>query len=76
MRAYLEQLPDLSSKKVSCFVTQSFSKAWLGGNRSVKQFVNALSKKGASVTNTGVVNWNSKIREQQISDIAARFSKI
>ena len=37
MLLYLNQLPSLQGKKISCFVTQQLSFAWLGGNRSIKQ---------------------------------------
>ena len=37
MLLYLNQLPLLQGKKISCFVTQQLPFAWMGGNRSIKQ---------------------------------------
>jgi flavodoxin len=74
MKHYLLQLPDLTGKKVHCFVTQQLKKPWMGGNRAVRQISDVCRKKGAQVISGGVVNWSGKNRESQIEDIVRRMS--
>ncbi|MDP4110327.1 MAG: flavodoxin [Bacillota bacterium] len=76
MREFLKLVPALGDKKVCCFVTQHFGKPWLGGNRSVRQMSKMCSQKGASISGTGVINWSSKEKENQIAQLTARFSEI
>ena len=57
MMAYLLQLPELSHKEVACFVTQGLPKAWMGGNRSLKQMVDICTNKGATIVSKGIINW-------------------
>lgn len=76
MKIYLSKISGLDGKKVYCYVTQQFKKAWMGGNRAVKQITAACKAKGADIISNGVVNWSSSIREEQISDIVKRFSTI
>lgn len=75
MKIYLSQLPDLSGKKILCYVTEHFPKPWMGGNHSIKQLVRLIQQKGGKTLDTGVVNWTNKAREEQISDIVNRFCK-
>jgi len=75
MLLYLNQLPSLQGKKISCFVTQQLSFAWLGGNRSIKQMKKAVIAKNGTVYETGVVNWSSKTRENLITDLINRLTK-
>jgi len=75
MLLYLNQLPSLQGKKISCFVTQQLPYAWLGGNRSVKQMKKAVIAKNGMVHETGVVNWSSKKREDLITDLIKRVTK-
>jgi flavodoxin len=56
MKAYLAQLPQITGKKVGCFVTQHLSKPWLGGNHAVRQMRGLCRGKGADVRQTGIVN--------------------
>lgn len=76
MKAYLSQIGDLSGKKIHCFVTQHFKKAWMGGNRAVSQMSSVCKSKGGSIISTGIVNWSSDKREQQIEEIVAALSAI
>lgn len=76
MKVYLSQLPELSGKKVSCFVTEHFPKPWMGGNHSVNLMIRAIEKKGGKVMDKGIVNWSSKAREEQIKDVLLRLSQI
>ncbi len=74
MKLYLSQISSLTGKKVCCFVTQQLKKAWLGGNHAVRQIKSACQKNGADITVSGIVNWSSDKREQQINDIVSRLS--
>ena len=74
MMAYLLQLPTLSDKKVACFVTQGLPKAWMGGNRSLKQMLDICSKKGAKIVNQGIVNWpKPEMRAEMIQGLIEQF---
>ncbi len=74
MKVYLRNLPDLHGKKISCFVTEHFSYAWMGGNHALKQIKRMVHDKNGNITNIGVVNWSNTMRETQINDIIRRFS--
>ena len=74
MKEYINKLPDLHDKTFSCFVTEHFPKAWMGGNHAIKQMKRAIHNKNGVITKTGVVNWSNKMREEQISEIIDRFS--
>ncbi len=76
MKAYLNQLPQITGKKVHCFVTQHFPKPWMGGKQAIKQMYSLCRSKGANAAESGIVNWTSKSRDAQISDILYRFGKI
>ncbi len=73
MAAYGAQLPELAGKQAGCFVTQHFPKPWMGGSRAISQMRKLLRSKGAIIAETGIVNWTSKAREDQISGLAGRF---
>lgn len=74
MKEYLSKTPSLSDKKVSCFVTQQFPYAWMGGNRAVGQMRKACEAKGTSVLVAGIVNWSHKQRETRISDMVKKLT--
>ncbi|MFD1032397.1 hypothetical protein [Metaplanococcus flavidus] len=40
----------------------------------MSQMIKMLKAKGAEVKTSGVINWSSKKREQQIDDLVDRFS--
>src|SRR6056297_3025434 len=65
MKLYLDQVGDLSGKKVYGFVTQHFKKPWLGGNRAIRTLKSLCQKKGADLRITGIVNWSNSEREKQ-----------
>ena len=75
MKAYLNQIPKISDKKVYCFVTQQFQKPWMGGTRAIKQMRRLCEAKGATVTETGIVNWSFISRDAQIFEIVTRFKE-
>lgn len=76
MKAYLLQVQSLKGKKVSCFVTQAFPYAWMGGNRSISQMKNSCESKGATILETGIVNWPQKQREKNILEVLEKMSKL
>jgi menaquinone-dependent protoporphyrinogen IX oxidase len=76
MQAYLDRLPSLREKKAACFVTQHFRAKWMGSTRAVKQITNAVEKQGATVLASGIVQWSSKDREEQIRQVADLLSRI
>ena len=74
MKVYLGNLPDLQGKKISCFVTEHFSYAWMGGNHAISQIKRMVHNKNGNVADSGVVNWSNTMREKQINEIIRRFS--
>jgi len=74
MMQVLSQMPDIRGKQVYAFVTQHFKKAWLGGNRALKQLASACKAKGADILWSSVVNWSSPQKDTQISDIVNKLS--
>lgn len=76
MRLYLSQISSLADKVVCCFVTQHLTKPWLGGSKAIRQIKAACRKNGADVRLSGIVNWSSSSRNQQIDDIVSRLSAI
>jgi len=74
MKAYLGMLHDLKGKEVICFVTQYFPKAWMGGNNAIKQIKRMVQDKNGNITDSGVINWSNKKKEEQIDKMVARFS--
>lgn len=76
MKAYLSQLTNLNGRKIACYVTQNFPKAWMGGRQAIKQMVRGISQKGGSVMHTAHVNWTNKAREQQITGVVSELGEI
>jgi len=76
MTMYLKQIGALQNVPTLCFITQHFKKAWMGGNRAMKQLLEQLQEKGAPATATGVVNWTSEQREAQIDLIVRQCVKV
>jgi hypothetical protein len=72
MKLYLNQVKDLSDKKVYGFVTQHF----MGGNRAIRKLKSLCQEKGADLKTTGIVNWAKRKRENQIEQIITKFSAI
>jgi flavodoxin len=71
VKAYLEQLPDLQGKPVFLFVTHHFPFAFLGGNSALGMTRKLVEAKNGRVIGTGVVNWSSKHRSDNISTVCA-----
>ena len=75
LAAYLNKINTLDGQKIDLFVTQMFPYSWMGGNRAINQMKQSCEKKGATIVNTGIVNWKNKKRNQQIDELVERFSK-
>lgn len=76
MKAYLSQMPSVSGKKTYAFVTQQLKHKWMGGNNAIKQMCGLCGAKGLQTAETGIVNWSSPKKEEQIKEIAGRFGNI
>ncbi len=76
MKAYLAQLAKMDGIKTTCFVTQHFPKAWMGGRQAIKHMLNRIGERGGIVTETGIVNWTNKEREQQIAEVVSALGTI
>ncbi len=76
MREYLKHLPSLQGKIASCYITQHFLFKWLGSTRAVKQITRAVEQNGAQITASGIVQWSSKDREEQIRNVVDSLSQI
>jgi flavodoxin len=72
MKLYLNQVKDLSDKKVYGFVTQHF----MGGSCAIRKLKSLCQEKGADLKTTGIVNWAKRKRENQIEQIITKFSSI
>ncbi len=75
MKRYLESLPTLSGKKIACFVTHQFPRAFLGGNQTINAMKKIIAKKGGVVSQQGVIDWSNKKRETQIQDLIRDLSQ-
>jgi len=75
MRAYLTQLPALQGRKAACFVTQHLKKKWMGSSRAVKQITRAVEQKGTPIIASGIVQWSSEAREEQIHQVVDILSR-
>jgi NAD(P)H dehydrogenase (quinone) len=76
MKAYLLEIPSLQGKTVECFVTEYFPFPWMGGNQAIKQLKEICESKGAIVLDTGIVNWSSKHRPEQITAIVEKQNEM
>ncbi len=74
MKAYLEQLPSISGKKIAVFVTKQLPMLWVGGTGAIKIMKKACEAKGASVTGAEIVVWAGKKREQSIKQCVEKLA--
>ncbi|MGC9395083.1 MAG: flavodoxin family protein [Anaerolineae bacterium] len=75
MKRYLEQIPSLRDKKVACFVTHFFQRAW-GANQVLAAMRTLCESKGATVRGVGDVRWFSLHRKQQIARVVEELSRL
>ena len=76
MRVYLSQLVSLDGKRIGGFVTQTFPFACMGGTSAIRQMKGLCETKGGQMTETGIVNWSSRKREEKIADTIGRLAKV
>lgn len=76
MKFYLSGLPSISGIKVGLFITQHFGNPFWGGNRAIKQMAQLCKEKGAVITKTGTVGYESKQKDVQLAKLIEEFSKI
>jgi len=76
MQKYLSSVSDLSGRRSACFVSMQFPFPCLGGNRSIRQFKAVLAAKGSAPSETGIINWSGKKREEQIAGLVKRICRI
>ncbi len=73
MKKYMENLSDVSGKKVGIIVTQHFKYRWMGGNHTVKQMEKILRSKNSRIMGNFVINWSSTKKDEQIKDCAEKI---
>jgi flavodoxin len=77
MEAYINKQPTLKGKPVSCFITESFPKPWMGGNQAMARFNEICRSKGSAPLKTAIINWmNPKKRDLLIEAAIAVLSDI
>ena len=69
MVAYLKQMKALHGQRVYGFVTEHFPYPWMGGNQAISKMKQLLKLKEANFVDSCIVNWSSKKRDDQISNI-------
>ena len=76
MKAYLDQLPSLSGKKVACFVTKQIPFLWVGGTGAIALMKKACESKGAEIVGTEIVVWAGAKRERSINNCVENLSRL
>jgi flavodoxin len=74
MTEYLKKMNYPGNKKTSCFVTQHFPYAWMGGNRALGTMKSLLEKKNCIVSEIGVINWSNKKREIMTDEVVKKIT--
>jgi flavorubredoxin len=76
MTMYLQQLPSLKDKQITCFLTQHFPFKWMGGTMGLSKMKKIINTKGGKVIASGIVNWSrKKTLETQIETVANIISR-
>lgn len=76
MSACLNSISGLSGKKTGLFVTQHLKHAWLGGNHAIRQMKAPCQGMGADIYATGIINWSSPKREEQIAALCQALAAL
>ena len=76
MKSYLSQIASLKSKKIACFVTKHLPFYWTGGNQAVNKMGKICKSKDGTVCGSGVVIWSSTHRDQKITEVIDRLSRL
>lgn len=75
MKKYLAGAADLSGKKCFVLVTQGLPKAWMGGNRAVRQISDLVKAKGGIVSDSAIVSWGNKAKDLLILEACDKVEK-
>lgn len=75
MKAYLEQIPSLQDKKVTCYVTKGLPFHRTGGKQAISQMKKLCQSKGGTVIGTGIIVWRGG-REKEIQELIGKFSAL
>jgi hypothetical protein len=75
MKAYLKKMPQIQGKKAAGFVTQGLPKKWMGSSRSIRSITREVERKGAQMTCSGIIQWGTEKREEQIDDFIHMICK-
>ena len=76
MKSYLTRMTSLKGKKVACFVTKQLSFSWTGGNQAINKMEKICKSKDGEVCGSGMVIWSSKRRDQKITEVIDRLSRL
>lgn len=71
VKAYVEQLPHLNGLPMFLYVTHHFPLAFLGGNSTIGMTRKLIEAKGGRVIGSGIVNWSSQHRADNIKTVCA-----
>ncbi len=74
MTAALRKFPPLQGRRVVCYLTEFFPFNWMGGSRAIRQLTQIVAHLGGQLAGTGIIHWSSRQREQQITELVARFA--
>jgi flavodoxin len=75
MKAYIDQLGDLSNLLIDTFITHHFRFAWLGGLQALKQMRKHLEAKQGQVRYETSINWKSHKREVDTQEMIEKYNQ-
>lgn len=76
MKKYIESIESFESKDIYCYVTHFFPFSWLGGKSAMKQMRSEVECHIGSVVHTGIVDWKSNKRAEEIDTIVQNFADL
>ena len=75
MKSYLAKAQP-PKRPVLVVITQHFPCPWMGGRQALAGIRRALERAGGAVADSMIVNWSSKVREQQIEEGTDRLAAL
>ena len=76
MKSYLTQIASLKGKKVVLIITQFLRYPWMGGSHAAHQMKVICKSEGAVICGSGIINWSSPGRDQQIISCVDELNSI
>jgi flavodoxin len=76
MNKFLKQIPSLKDKRIALYTTKHLRFNWTGGNQAINKMKKICKSKEGTICGSGIVIWSSKDREQMITDVAERISRL